>query len=428
SKNAAKTRREKEKAEFNEMSKLLPLPVSTTAQLDKASIIRLTSSYLKMRATFPQACTLNRLPFKELGSLLLQTLDGFVFALHYDAKIMYISETASVHLGLPQVDLTGSSMFEYVHPSDHDDMSAVLQVDPSEQALLDDNLAFTMAANMNTNMNRQYESHSYCSAPNHTLNQQRRDNDAELYEYSELARSFCVRLKCILPKRNAGLVSGGYKAIHCNGYLKVRRARRQHTTNTMSIVSEPHVMQEHDSNQWHTVGLVAVGHSLVPSASTEIRLYSDSFMFRADLDLTLTFADAITKRLLGYEPLDLVGHTLYKFVYGADYEAVRDAHQSLLKKGQVITRYYRLIRNNGAYVYVQSYATLVNNPRCQTKPQYVVSVNWILTGAHACDDACIVLDSPVQVNGSNPVAATSGPASKSTNMALKINTKFNGPI
>jgi hypothetical protein len=53
-KDAARMRREKERTEFIELSKLLPLPSSTTSQLDKASIIRLTSSYLRMRAAFPE--------------------------------------------------------------------------------------------------------------------------------------------------------------------------------------------------------------------------------------------------------------------------------------------------------------------------------------------------------------------------------------
>lgn len=53
SKNAARTRREKENTEFNELGKLLPLPTVITQQLDKASIIRLTTSYLKMRQVFP---------------------------------------------------------------------------------------------------------------------------------------------------------------------------------------------------------------------------------------------------------------------------------------------------------------------------------------------------------------------------------------
>lgn len=53
SKKAAKDRREKENIEFDELSKLLPLPCNTKSQLDKASVIRLTTSYLKLRQTFP---------------------------------------------------------------------------------------------------------------------------------------------------------------------------------------------------------------------------------------------------------------------------------------------------------------------------------------------------------------------------------------
>jgi len=34
----------------------------------------------------------------------LQTLDGFIFVIGQDGKILYISETVSVHLGLSQVD------------------------------------------------------------------------------------------------------------------------------------------------------------------------------------------------------------------------------------------------------------------------------------------------------------------------------------
>lgn len=40
------------------------------------------------------------------------------------------------------------------------------------------------------------------------------------------------------------------------------------------------------------MGLVAVGHSLPPSAITEIKLHTNMFMFRASLDLKLIFLDA----------------------------------------------------------------------------------------------------------------------------------------
>ncbi|XP_034746698.1 single-minded homolog 2 [Etheostoma cragini] len=328
-KNAAKTRREKENGEFYELAKLLPLPAAITSQLDKASIIRLTSSYLKMRAVFPdglgdgwgQATRFSPLDSmaKELGSHLLQTLDGFVFVVASDGKIMYISETASVHLGLSQVELTGNSIFEYIHPSDHDEMTAVLGL---------------------------------CQPPHHHFSP----------EY-EMERSFFLRMKCVLAKRNAGLTCGGYKVIHCSGYLKVRQYMMD--------------MALYESS-YQTVGLVAVGHSLPPSGITEIKLHSNMFMFRASLDLKLIFLDTRVAELTGFEPQDLIEKTLYHHVHGCDIFHLRYAHHLLLVKGQVTTKYYRMLSKHGGWVWVQSYATIVHNSR-SSRPHCIVSVNYVLT-------------------------------------------------
>ncbi|KAM7398667.1 hypothetical protein PAMA_006531 [Pampus argenteus] len=329
SKNAAKTRREKENGEFYELAKLLPLPAAITSQLDKASIIRLTSSYLKMRTVFPdglgdgwgQSRRFSPLDSmaKELGSHLLQTLDGFVFVVASDGKIMYISETASVHLGLSQVELTGNSIFEYIHPSDHDEMTAVLSL-------------------------HQHPRHHF--SPDY-----------------EIERSFFLRMKCVLAKRNAGLTCGGYKVIHCSGYLKVCQYMMD--------------MPLYESC-YQTVGLVAVGHSLPPSGVTEIKLHSNMFMFRASLDFKLIFLDSRVAELTGYEPQDLIEKTLYHHVHACDIFHLRYAHHLLLVKGQVTTKYYRMLSKHGGWVWVQSYATIVHNSR-SSRPHCIVSVNYVLT-------------------------------------------------
>lgn len=76
--------------------------------------------------------TNTRVPtIKELGSNLLQTLDGFIFVVAPDGKIMYISETASTHLGLSQVELTGNSIYDYIHTYDQDEMARVLSLHPN---------------------------------------------------------------------------------------------------------------------------------------------------------------------------------------------------------------------------------------------------------------------------------------------------------
>ncbi|CAG6016101.1 unnamed protein product [Menidia menidia] len=329
SKNAARTRREKENSEFYELAKLLPLPSAITSQLDKASIIRLTTSYLRMRVVFPEglgeswghvsrSSSLDGVS-QELGSHLLQTLDGFIFVVAPDGKIMYISETASVHLGLSQVELTGNSIYEYIHPADHDEMTAVLTA------------------------HQPYHSHF-------------------VQEY-EMERSFFLRMKCVLAKRNAGLTCGGYKVIHCSGYLKIRQ---------YSLDMSPF------DGCYQNIGLVAVGHSLPPSAVTEIKLHSNMFMFRASLDMKLIFLDSRVADLTGYEPQDLIEKTLYHHVHSCDCFHLRCAHNLLLVKGQVTTKYYRFLAKHGGWVWVQSYATIVHNSR-SSRPHCIVSVNYVLT-------------------------------------------------
>ncbi|CAG5037108.1 unnamed protein product [Parnassius apollo] len=253
SKNAARSRREKENSEFLELAKLLPLPSAITSQLDKASVIRLTTSYLKMRQVFPDGLgdawgaappppQPRELSIRELGSHLLQTLDGFIFVVAPDGKIMYISETASVHLGLSQVELTGNSIYEYIHQADHEEMSAVLSLQHPHSYL-----------------GHQYPSLGYpvggTWGPTVDV---------------ECERAFFIRMKCVLAKRNAGLTTSGYKVIHCSGYLRARR---------FGEATAP-------------LGLIAVGHSLPPSAVTELKLHSNMFMFRASLDMRLIFLDA----------------------------------------------------------------------------------------------------------------------------------------
>ncbi|KAJ0169893.1 hypothetical protein K1T71_014499 [Dendrolimus kikuchii] len=339
SKNAARSRREKENAEFLELAKLLPLPSAITSQLDKASVIRLTTSYLKMRQLFPDGLgdawgvappppQPRELSIRELGSHLLQTLDGFIFVVAPDGKIMYISETASVHLGLSQVELTGNSIYEYIHQSDHEEMSAVLSLQ---------------------------HPHSYLGHHYPALGYPVGGTWGPTVDI-ECERAFFIRMKCVLAKRNAGLTTSGYKVIHCSGYLRARR---------FGEGSAP-------------LGLIAVGHSLPPSAVTELKLHSNMFMFRASLDMRLIFLDARVATLTGYEPQDLIEKTLYHYIHDTDVLHMRYSHCTLLTKGQVTSRYYRFLTKSGGWVWMQSYATIVHNSR-SSRPHCIVSVNYVLS-------------------------------------------------
>ncbi|KAH8358758.1 hypothetical protein KR093_002233, partial [Drosophila rubida] len=353
SKNAARTRREKENTEFCELAKLLPLPAAITSQLDKASVIRLTTSYLKMRQVFPDGLgeawgsspAMQRgATIKELGSHLLQTLDGFIFVVAPDGKIMYISETASVHLGLSQVELTGNSIFEYIHSYDQDEMNAILSLHP------------------HMHQHPLAQTHTPIGSPNGVQHPSAYGHDRGSHTI-EIEKTFFLRMKCVLAKRNAGLTTSGFKVIHCSGYLKAR------------IYPD---CGDGQGSLIQNLGLVAVGHSLPSSAITEIKLHQNMFMFRAKLDMKLIFFDARVSQLTGYEPQDLIEKTLYQYIHAADIVAMRCSHQILLYKGQVTTKYYRFLTKGGGWVWVQSYATLVHNSR-SSREVFIVSVNYVLS-------------------------------------------------
>ncbi|KTG43506.1 hypothetical protein cypCar_00027706 [Cyprinus carpio] len=313
SKTAARTRREKENSEFYALARMLPLPSAITSQLDKASIIRLTSSYLKMRLVLPQ----------DVRRLYIRGGCGWEDHVHLRDGVgssgpftgeECVSARSSLQCKsqtLLSVELTGNSIYEYVHPADHDEMTAVLTPPPSYHSQL-------------------------------------------IHEH-EVERSFFLRMKCVLAKRNAGLTSGGYKVIHCSGYLK---------TSVLDC--------------YQNVGLVAVGHTLPPSAVTKIKLHSNMFMFRASLDMKLIFLDSRVSELTGYEPQDLIEKTLYHHVHSCDSFHLHCAHHLLLVKGQVTTKYYRFLSKHGGWVWVQSYATIVHNVR-SSRPHCIVSVNYVLT-------------------------------------------------
>ncbi|XP_020283743.1 single-minded homolog 2-like isoform X2 [Pseudomyrmex gracilis] len=388
SKNAARSRRVKENQEFMELAKLLPLPAAITTQLDKASIIRLTTSYLKMRAVFPHglgdewgAAPPPNNPLetsiKELGSHLLQTLDGFIFVVAPDGKIMYISETASVHLGLSQVELTGNSIFEYIYPDDRNEMVSVLNLPQSPADIAN----FTFPP------------------PN---------SRGEI----ELERAFLLRMKCILAKRNAGLVTEGYKVIHCAGYLKC-------------VVETPIGSEYEDgaSRCVRNVGLLAVGHSLPTSSITEIKLHHNMFMFRASLDLKLIFLDARVAQLTGYEPSDLIEKTLYHYVHGCDILQLRHAHRVLLCKGQVTTRYYRFLTKTGGWVWMQSYVTIVHNSR-SSRPHCIVSVNYVLTST---ENTGLIMNCEQRSTCSSPGNPPSAPVSTPTISANDLDNQSPSP-
>ncbi|XP_017518682.2 neuronal PAS domain-containing protein 1 isoform X5 [Manis javanica] len=361
SRNAARSRRGKENLEFFELAKLLPLPGAISSQLDKASIVRLSVTYLRLRrfaalGAPPWGLRASGQPAglapgrrgpmalisevfeQHLGGHILQSLDGFVFALNQEGKFLYISETVSIYLGLSQVELTGSSVFDYIHPGDHSEVLEQLGLRattpgpptspsvPSSSSSSSSSSSFADASEI--------EASPTVGPPSRVQE-----------------RSFFIRMKSTLTKRGLHVKASGYKVIHVTGRLRAR-----------------------------ALGLVALAHTLPPAPLAELPLQGHMIVFRLSLGLTILACESRVSDHMDLGPSELVGRSCYQFVHGQDAARIRQSHLDLLDKGQVMTGYYRWLQRAGGFVWLQSVATVAVSGKSPGE-RHVLWVSHVLSQA-----------------------------------------------
>ncbi|XP_055680985.1 protein trachealess isoform X8 [Lutzomyia longipalpis] len=369
SRDAARSRRGKENFEFYELAKMLPLPAAITSQLDKASIIRLTISYLKLRdfsgtgdppwsreqstsSKVLKGASSRRTPAglaldlfeQHQGTHILQSLDGFALAVAADGRFLYISETVSIYLGLSQVEMTGSSIFDYIHHSDHAEVAEQfgLSLASAGQGGLaspasgasDEGSGSQVAASMTFNSSSPFKG----------------------YE-----RAFCVRMKSTLTKRGCHFKSSGYRVV-----LMLCRLRAQYTF-SHTRKSQPPLL-----------GMVALAIALPPPSVHEIRLESDMFVTRINFDFRIAHCEPKVSDLLDYTAEELTGKNLYALCHAEDGNKLRKCHIDLINKGQVLTHYWRFMNKNGGFTWVQTCATVVCNSK-NADEQNIICVNYVIS-------------------------------------------------
>uniref|UniRef100_A0A672SA20 Neuronal PAS domain protein 3 n=1 Tax=Sinocyclocheilus grahami TaxID=75366 RepID=A0A672SA20_SINGR len=252
SRDAARSRRGKENFEFYELAKMLPLPGAITSQLDKASIIRLTISYLKMRDFANQGDPPWNLrvegpppntSVKAIGSQRRRSPSAVA------------AEIFEPHLGshILQVELTGSSVFDYVHPGDHVEMAEQLgmKLPPGRGLLSQGGGAEDGASSASSS------SHSETPEPVES------NSPSLLSPDNILERSFFIRMKSTLTKRGVHIKSSGYKVIHITGRLRIRMA----LTHSRSVPNQ-------------IMGMVVMAHALPPPTINEVRIDCQMFVTR----------------------------------------------------------------------------------------------------------------------------------------------------
>ncbi|KAM3182206.1 hypothetical protein ACTXT7_012856 [Hymenolepis weldensis] len=342
SKNAARMRRSNENCEYKELSYYLPLPSDEKIILDKASSIRLTTNFLKMRALLSSNQRSDRIIMPKqtcLSTALEDALDGFLLVLCGEGSVLYICDTIKLIHGLSKWEITGTKFLDVVKNEDQEEFLQNLRLTPWEESEMD-------CINKGTPL--------ICLLIMATFS---------LLDYSFIRR-FVIRVKCLLGKSKNSLSCEGYKAMHFEGHIKAT------------------IVHSNDTLIKQVQYLIGVAHTL-PVAnriSMEVKLSRDMFMFRAGLDLKLSYVDDQIEYLTGHQPKNVMEKSLYDLIHCGDAEEVVEGHKT--HKGQAIFKMFRLLCPNGGWIWVQAYAIVLRGSRV-SKPDFIVGFANVLTGIQA---------------------------------------------
>ncbi|XP_067306712.1 hypoxia inducible factor 1 subunit alpha, like isoform X2 [Pseudorasbora parva] len=324
SRDAARCRRSQETEVFYELAHSLPLPRRIASHLDKAAIMRVTLSYLRMNHLIQSAGptkTKTEETENPTDSFYQQALSGFILVMTEEGDMIFLSESVSKYIGITQLELLGQSVYEFVHPCDQEELRDIFTTRPGVSK-----------------------------------------KKTEKTEYN-----FFLRMKSTLTHtgRTVNIKSANWKVLHCTGHLQTFSADDENSLpagSFLTLLCEP------------------IPH---PS-SIEFPLDSSTFLTRHNMDLTFTQCDGRVTELVGYQPEDLIGQSAYEFYHALDFDHVTKSLHILFSKGQVCTSHYRFLAKNGGFVWTETQATVIYNSRT-SQPEAVVCLNFILSGVEEAD-------------------------------------------
>ncbi|XP_012919401.1 hypoxia-inducible factor 3-alpha isoform X3 [Mustela putorius furo] len=324
SRDAARSRRSQETEVLYQLAHTLPFARGVSAHLDKASIMRLTISYLRMHRLCA-AGEWNQVGAggEALDACYLKALEGFVMVLTAEGDMAYLSENVSKHLGLSQLELIGHSIFDFIHPCDQEELQDAL-------------------------------------TPRQSLSKKKLEAPTE--------RCFSLRMKSTLTGRGRtlNLKAATWKVLHCSGHMRAYKPPAQ-----MSPAGSPNLEPPLQC-------LVLICEAIPHPGSLEPPLGRGAFLSRHSLDMKFTYCDERIAEVAGYSPSDLIGCSAYEYIHALDSDAVGQSIHTLLSKGQAVTGQYRFLARSGGYLWTQTQATVVSGGR-GPQSESIVCVHFLIS-------------------------------------------------
>ncbi|XP_074481364.1 basic helix-loop-helix ARNT-like protein 1 isoform X1 [Sebastes fasciatus] len=366
-----KRRRDKMNNLIDELSAMIPACQPMARKLDKLTVLRKAVQHLKtLKAGTSSAFNDTTykpsiLPLDDLRHLLLRAADGFLLIVSCDrAKILFISESVSKILNFSQLELTGQSLFDFIHPKDiHKVKEQLASSEYPRHRLID------AATGVQVQVDAPVR-------PPHLSPGARRTFFCRM-KHSRVAGK--QEDKHLLPCPSKKKDTYRYCTLHCTGYMRSLPSSQldsdgdadKETSNLSCLVTVCRLLS-HSPHQ----------------PSKDVNVKPSEFITRCAIDGKFTFVEQQATAVIGYLPQEVLGTSCYEYFHQDNLQHLTEKHRQVLRsKEKIETQCYKFKTKYGSYVSLQSQWFSFTNPWTK-EVEFIVSSNRVVSGpGHTRDEA-----------------------------------------
>ncbi|XP_078043169.1 uncharacterized protein LOC144473291 isoform X2 [Augochlora pura] len=354
---AEKQRRDNHNTNITAMGKLVPAVAESPRKMDKISILRLATAFLRSNYTLGRG-TLDFLP-RELGNLDLEKYivnnliesGGFFIVVTTAGKIVYVSRQVQEHLGHTQGDLLGYSLYDFIHPKDRDELTQNLNVDDLHSVV-----ASSTSLPQVTNATNE---NSTSSEDSSSLRHERRT-------FREQRRIFELRM---LHRTASRREHTQYEWFELSGMLKLAESCR-------NPESQANRANHRDiGSTSNDIIFVGVARLLMKRPITGISIIDankDEYLTRHLVDGRILYCDHRVSVVAGYMAEEVSGLSAFNFMHKDDlWWAMIALRQMYVHAETCGSSCYRLLSKTGEFIYLRSHGYLELDEDTQTVVSFV---------------------------------------------------------
>ncbi|XP_030296304.1 aryl hydrocarbon receptor nuclear translocator-like protein 2 isoform X7 [Sparus aurata] len=365
-----KRRRDKMNNLIDELAAMIPACQPMARKLDKLTVLRKAVSHLKtLKAGTSSAFTDTTykpsiLPHDDLRQLLLRAADGFLLVVSCDrAKILFTSESVSKILHFSRLELTGQSLFDFIH---HKDINKVKEQLASSELYPRQRLIDAASESVAKSAGVQVQADSPVR-PSHLTTGARRSFFCRM-KHSRVAGKHEDKPSLLSTSKKKE--SYRYCTLHCTGYMR--------SWPSSQLDSEGDTEKE-TSNLTCLVTVCRLLPHASHQPSKDVNVKPAEFVTRCAIDGKFTFVDQRAATVIGYLPQEILGTSCYEYFHQDDLQQLAEKHrQALRSKEKIETPCYKFKTKYGVYVSLQSQWFSFTNPWTK-EVEFIVSLNRVLS-------------------------------------------------